>query len=323
VAAVRNRLISVAVAAFLAATGLYVVVLRSAPPAAAAESGTVVTREIPREKPAKAILQLPTVHLTAGQPRFFYGRYAATSRYGLMMAAQIACTVDGKGYPSVTSTMNHRGATLEPFARVISVRWLFTPPRTGDYYCRLIGYSKTQSKDVPADAKLVVVPGDNTVFGMHDGPEPGALEWRDPADYRPSVGISHPTVYLFDRSTWSAAAGARQVDVRADVEVTADSTGGNRPFSPRLTLMATQLDAAGRGCAPTVTTQSDPGLEIVTHHYKVQLTMRVPVSTAQGCTRNFDAKVKMQYQPWPTGAYTRHGGHAEGGGYSNLILMNG
>jgi hypothetical protein len=314
-------LISLGVALVLAAAGLYVVVFPGARPASAAESHEVVTSEIPREQSAKVIVRLPIMRLDEGEPRFFYGRYAATSKYGLMMAAQLVCTVNGTGYTSVTSTMNHRGEELDPGARVISARWLFVPPVTGDYNCRLIGYSKTENKDVPADAKLVVVPGANTLFGMHDDFKPGALEWRDAANYTPGVGLSNPTAYVFDKSEWSASAGARQVDIRADVEVTADSTGGDRPFSPKLTLIADQLDGTGKPCATTME-PSDPAIEIVTHHYKFQLTKRAPVSTAAGCTRNFDVKVKVEYQRWPTSGHTRHGGHVEGGKYSNLILMN-
>lgn len=317
----RRRLVSVALGVTLAATVGSATVVFTASPAAAVESRVVVNTEIPREKPAKVIVQLDTLQLDAGVPRFFYGRYAATSEYGLMMAAELVCTVNGKGYKSVTSTVNHRGAQLDPFARVISVRWLFVPPVKGAYYCRLIGYSHTTNRDTPADAKLVVVPGANTLFGMHDDAKNGALEWRDAPDDEPSVGISNPVAYVFDDSEWSAQPGARQVDVRADVEVTADSTGGNRPFRPRLTLMATQLNAAGRPCADTA---MEPGgdIEIVTHHYKFQLTKLVPVSSAAGCTLAFDVKVKVEYQPWPTDDYVRHGGHVEGGLYSNLILMN-
>jgi hypothetical protein len=304
----------------LAAAG-YVVVFPGAQPVAAAESGEVVTHEIPREESAKVIVRLPTMRLTAGGPRFFYGRYAATSQYGLMMAAQLVCTVNGRGYTSVTSTMNHRGAELDPFARVISVRWLFVPPVTGDYFCRLIGYAKTQESATPRDAKLVVVPGASTVFGMHDDIKHHALEWRDAADYTPSVGLTDRMASVFHDSEWSAQADARQVDVRADVELTADSTGGNRPFSPKLTLIADQLHEDGQPCATTWVT-SDTELEIVTHHYKVQLTLRAPISTAAGCTREFDTRVEVEYQPWPTGEYTRHGGHVEGGKYSNLILTN-
>lgn len=316
----RRRALSWLSAVVFAAGG-YVVVFSPAQPAAAAESGEVVTREIPREQAAKVIVRLPPIRLEAGVPRFFYGRYAATSQYGLMMAAQLVCTVNGKGYTSVTSTMNHRGAALDPAARVIGARWLFVPPVTGDYDCRLIGYSSTDNSQVPADAKLVVVPGANTLFGVHDDAKPGALEWRDAADYTPSVGLANPVAYVFDNSAWTARVGAQQVDVRADVEVTADSTGGDRPFSPKLTLIATQLRDTGAACATTTVT-SDPALEIVTHHYKVQLTMRVPVSAAAGCGRAFDTKVKVEYQRWPTSDHERHGGHVEGGKYSNLILMN-
>jgi hypothetical protein len=311
--------VSWGVAMVLATTG--VVLFPGAQSASAAESHEVVTSEIPREEAAKVIVRLPIMRLDEGMPRFFYGRYAATSEYGLMMAAQLVCTVNGKGYTSVTSTMNHRGKKLDPGARVISARWLFVPPVTGDYNCRLIGYAKTQDSKVPADAKLVVVPGSNTLFGMYDDPKPGALEWRDAADYTPSVGLSNPTAYVFDKSKWAADSAARQVDIRADVEVTADSTDGDKPFSPKLTLIADQLNAAGGVCA-TSSVSSDSALEIVTHHYKVQLTLPAPVSTAAGCTRNFDARVKVEYQRWPTSDHTRHGGHVEGGNYSNLILMN-
>ncbi|MDQ7905155.1 hypothetical protein RB614_11540 [Phytohabitans sp. ZYX-F-186] len=313
----RRVLASASTLAF-AVAGFCAVVVAGATPAAAAESRQVVTAEIPREEQAKVIVRLPVTRLTAGQPRFFYGRYAATSRYGLMMAAQLVCTVNGRGYTSVTSTMNHRGAELDPFARVISVRWLFVPPVTGDYNCRLIGYAKTDDTEVPPDAKLVVVPGANTLFGMHDDVKAGALEWRDPDSYLPPVEVANPVAYVFDDSTWTADPGARRLDVRADVEVTAVSTGGDRPFAPLLTLTAQQL--GGDGCG-TATATVDPG-EIVTHHYKVQLTTRATISTATGCTRAFDVKVKVQYRPWPQPGHTRHGGRVEGGRYSNLILRN-
>lgn len=321
----RRRVIAraaVALAAFSMAVGGLVAVSSAA---GAVETSEVVTSRISADFVRKIVLELPEAELSAGQPRYFFGQYGARSDWGMLQGAQIRCTSDGDTYTSVNTTMDHPGEENgNSSVRVVAVRWLFTPPSTGTYTCSMNGFATTTNQ--PEGKFLRVVAGDRTMLRMEDSPKPGGEEWL--SDGTPRIDVDKPATTKREdvaevmRNEWTASDNATTIRVRAGVEASRVSTGGNSPFVARTQLIVTQLNANGGACAPRVTDTETTTWDV--HHKKVHHGLDVPVSTGAGCTRDFAIRTLVQYLKHPNHPETRrHGGQVENGVYSNTIAMNG
>ncbi|HEY8474588.1 MAG TPA: hypothetical protein VIL37_18385 [Natronosporangium sp.] len=308
----RTRLIWL-VLATLFGTGMIVVV-----PSANADSP--ITTRIDADWVRRTVLELPPTTLTAGEPRYLYGHYGAHTSTGLLQGVQIRCTSEGNTYESVNTTMDHPG---DGSVRVVAVRWLFTPPVTGEYRCAMNGFATHIN---PEGKYLTVVGGDRTRLTM-SAPAPGGVEWRIPAGHNPRVDYDRPETSTREdiakvlNHRFEARPDATGIAVRTGVEVSRVSTGGNSPFVARTTLRVTQLDANGAACTSAVTTSKTTTFDV--HHIKVHLDLDVPIRTTGGCTRMFAVETVVQYLPHPNHPQVvRHGGMVEDGVYSNTLVLN-
>lgn len=309
----RARLTWLVLSALLA-TGMIAVV-------PAANADTPVNSRIDADWVRRIVLELPPVTLAAGEPRYLYGQYGAHTGSGMLQGAQLRCTSDGSTYSSVNTTMDHPG---DDTVRVVAVRWLFTPPTTGEYRCSMNGFATTVD---PAGKYLTVVGDDRTYLTMSPQPAFGGEEWRIPAGHNPQVDydrsatpVREDVAEVLD-NTFTAGPDANGIAVRTGVEISRVSTGGSSPFVARTTLRVTQLDAAGSACATTGTTSKTTTFTV--HHIKVHHSLDMPIRTTGGCTRTFAIETVVQYLPHPDHPQViRHGGMVEDGVYSSTIALN-
>jgi hypothetical protein len=304
---------------WLAMAGLMAIGMIAVVPTASAD--TPVNSRIDADWVRRIVLELPAANLTAGQPRYLYGHYGAHTSWGMLQGAQIRCTSGGRTYSSVNTTMDHPG---DRTVRIVAVRWLFTPPTTGEYRCSMNGFATAVD---PAGKYLTVVGDDRTDLTMSQQPALGGAEWRIPAGTRPRVDYDRPGTTAREDiaevlgSRFTARPDATGIAVRTGVEVSRVSTGGSSPFVARTTLRVTQLNAAGAACTTAATTSKTTTFTV--HHIKVHHDLNVPIRTTGGCTRTFAIKTVVQYLPHPDHPQViRHGGLVEDGVYSNTIALN-
>jgi hypothetical protein len=267
------------------------------------------------------ILRLDPVRLRAGQPRYFYGHYGATTRWPMLQGVQIRCTSrrTGKTYSSVNTTMDHLGGSE---VRVVAVRWLFRPPTTGRYACAMNGFATRVDYD---GEYLTVVGGERTDLTMATRPSLGGREWRVTAGHNPSAYVDDPdTAEQEDRATvmrrvWRAGQRASSVRVLVGLEASRDYYG-TEMFVGRSRVVARQLRRNGTACAPAAATSKVTTWDV--HHIKVHLDLAAAVRTKPGCTRRFRIKTVLAYVPHPDPDVTRHGGFVEDGTYTNTIAIN-